>query len=119
MWNNNVIETSPPTLHKLQICDPALEILDEVQESSNLVNWITSLEEKKKKKKTDFCDPLRKCTAGPLTESNRNYWLVPVFDWLDSLIGVDGLQLGISRVSSPICNPNFSLMGGVGKEQNN
>jgi len=46
-----------------------------------------------------------------------------VFDWVDSLIGPDGLLLVICPAlpcSAPpiyFCSPNFSFMGGVGKKK--
>jgi hypothetical protein len=44
-----------------------------------------------------------------------------VFDWVDSLIGPDGLLLVIcpALLCSPnlFCSPNFSFMGGVGKKK--
>jgi hypothetical protein len=40
-----------------------------------------------------------------------------IFDWLDSLIGPGELLLVPSL--PPICSPNFSFMGGIGKKVNN
>jgi hypothetical protein len=57
--SNQVIKTSPPTtLHKLQMRELALEILDEVQES-NPVNW------KEEEERVTAVVSLRKCTATP------------------------------------------------------
>ncbi len=39
----------------------------------------------------------------------------PVFAWLDSL---NWFKWDAIQSLSPICNPNFSFMGGVGKKKN-
>jgi hypothetical protein len=42
---------------------------------------------------------------------------VPVSDWVDSLIGWFQVACYLVSSLSPICNPNFSFMGGVGKKR--
>ncbi len=96
-------------LHWHSVCDHALEILDEVQQS----NQMDLLE--------DCCDPEKmhslQSPGGAPQQSNQHninsqitYWLLPVSDLLDSLIGPGGLLISSPP---PICSPNFSFMRGV------
>jgi hypothetical protein len=49
-------------------------------------------------------------------DKGKQQSLTPAVDWLDSLISSAGWQW---VALPPICNPSFSLMGGVGKRVNN
>jgi hypothetical protein len=47
-------------------------------------------------------------------QSNRIYWLLPVSDWIDSLIGPGGLLLIVSHLLT--VRVSFICMGGPGKD---
>jgi hypothetical protein len=54
----------------------------------------------------------------PGRQLNRIGGLLPVSDWVDSLIGSNGLLVVVSHPLAipPTCSPNFSFRGGVGKK---
>ncbi len=89
-------------LQQCSACDPALEILDEVQQS----NPVDSLE--------DCSDPgkMHSCLDkySQIIFIHCSLFLIGKI----VLIGLGGLLLG-SRFP-PICSPSFSFMGAVGKK---
>jgi hypothetical protein len=102
-------------LHQLSVCYPALEILDEVQES-NPMNICTRR----------LCDPAKmhnfESPEWALKQSNKKLSQIVFMDCslfdsacLDGLIGPGGL-LPINNLLA-ICTPSFSLMSRVGKKK--
>ncbi len=86
--------TSLEHLHRHSVREPALKILDEVQ----LSNPVDPLEDWYGPKKIHTYQSPGGSLEHPINTVKWIYWLLPVFDWLDSLIVLGGLLSVVSHL---------------------